>query len=476
MFRRNSFFILKALPLVIFCMLLSLPGFAKYSGGTGSEEFPYEIATPEDLVALSDLANQSDWDLYFTMTQDIDMGAIENFTPIAPDVNPTEPDHQGATFSGVFNGNRKVIRNLTVSGEEYIGLFGYVGTGGRVENIGFEGGTVSGDNAGSLAGKNSGSLLNCYSSNAVSGSTNIGGLVGCNYYGKLTRCYATGTILCSNKIAGGLVGYNVGKYINLLYCYSTGEVTALTGIVGGLVGKNEGKISKCYSSGSVSASMLGKTAGGLVGSNAFGDIYESYATGYAKGSENIGGLVGSNSYGSIWKSYARGSVKGKENIGGCIGHNYNGLVTRCYSTGSLSGYETDANVGGLIGNKNDHATILRSFWDSDTSGLTTSLGGTGITTLAMQSKATFEDAGWDFVDVWHMPTEGVYLYPILQMKMDESEEEDFSSSYHSADINWDRYISLSELLRVIQLFNSKGYHTCVNGSEDGFCVGVDVSN
>ncbi|MCC6145133.1 MAG: FG-GAP repeat protein [Candidatus Hydrogenedentes bacterium] len=44
-------------------------------------------------------------------------------------------------------------------------------------------------------------------------------------------------------------------------------------------------------------------------------------------------------------------------------------------------------------------------------------------------------------------------------------------SAHSSDYNPQNWaISLSELLRLIQFFNSGGYHACA-GSEDGFCVG-----
>lgn len=41
------------------------------------------------------------------------------------------------------------------------------------------------------------------------------------------------------------------------------------------------------------------------------------------------------------------------------------------------------------------------------------------------------------------------------------------AQYHSADTNTDQQISLSELLRVIQFFNSDGYH-CEAGTEDGY--------
>jgi hypothetical protein len=45
-------------------------------------------------------------------------------------------------------------------------------------------------------------------------------------------------------------------------------------------------------------------------------------------------------------------------------------------------------------------------------------------------------------------------------------------AFHACDYNpQDWSISLSELLRLIQLFNSGGYHPCT-GSEDGYCPGV----
>jgi hypothetical protein len=45
-----------------------------------------------------------------------------------------------------------------------------------------------------------------------------------------------------------------------------------------------------------------------------------------------------------------------------------------------------------------------------------------------------------------------------------------ASSFHSADQNTDNLISLSELLRVIQFFNSGGY-ACQPGTEDGYLPG-----
>ncbi|MCX8064751.1 MAG: hypothetical protein N3G21_06215 [Candidatus Hydrogenedentes bacterium] len=48
-------------------------------------------------------------------------------------------------------------------------------------------------------------------------------------------------------------------------------------------------------------------------------------------------------------------------------------------------------------------------------------------------------------------------------------------TYHSADYNKNWKIELQELLRVIQFFNSYGYH-CQSGTEDGYAPGIGSTN
>jgi hypothetical protein len=49
---------------------------------------------------------------------------------------------------------------------------------------------------------------------------------------------------------------------------------------------------------------------------------------------------------------------------------------------------------------------------------------------------------------------------------------DKTCAVHASDYNPQNWaISLSELLRLIQFFNSGGYHGCA-GSEDGYCPGI----
>jgi len=78
-------------------------------------------------------------------------------------------------------------------------------------------------------------------------------------------------------------------------------------------------------------------------------------------------------------------------VGGLVGDN-GGEVTHCYSTGTPGG---SSQVGGLIG-KNLTGTVTGCFWDTDTSEVGDSDGGTGASTAQMKTAATYLAAGWDF--------------------------------------------------------------------------------
>jgi hypothetical protein len=51
--------------------LLVLPAHAKYSGGSGTAQDPYQIATAADLIALGE--TPGDYDKHFLLTADIDL-------------------------------------------------------------------------------------------------------------------------------------------------------------------------------------------------------------------------------------------------------------------------------------------------------------------------------------------------------------------------------------------------------------------
>jgi len=156
------------------------------------------------------------------------------------------------------------------------------------------------------------------------------------------------------------------------------KITGSTISVGGLTGSNSGEVIYCYCTGSVSGIS---SVGGLAGWNN-GSVIQCYSTGSVMGGEYLGGLVGQNR-GNVTHSYSTAAVRGVFHVGGLVGLDY-GNVTCCYSTGAISG--TDY-IGGLVGSGN--FDVLHSVWDTETSGLSRSAGGTGKTTAEMQMDITF---------------------------------------------------------------------------------------
>ena len=159
--------------------------------------------------------------------------------------------------------------------------------------------------------------------------------------------------------------------------------------------------------GVVNFTIVGDGAvGGLVGLND-GPISNSYSTGNVTGREHVGGLVGVNS-GTVSDSYSTSSVTGDEGVGGLVGWNYQGTVSNSYSASNVTGTNS---VGGLLG-KNT-AIVSNSFWDTETSGQSTSDGGTGKTTVEMQDIATFSGAAWDIIAVTLNETNPAYTWNIV---------------------------------------------------------------
>ncbi|MHC4561042.1 MAG: GLUG motif-containing protein, partial [Planctomycetota bacterium] len=171
-------------------------------GGQGTAEIPYRIDTADQLIFLGQAASAL-WDKHFVLAADIDL-------------NPNLPGREVFSravfqaFWGVFDGNDHTISHLTISGDSYLGLFGQLGTGAIISNLGLEAADIkgTGSRVGNLAGRNRGSITDCFSSALVSGNQLVGGLVGENYgEGSITSCYSTGAVT-GDKYVGGLVGRN----------------------------------------------------------------------------------------------------------------------------------------------------------------------------------------------------------------------------------------------------------------------------
>jgi len=114
--------------------------------------------------------------------------------------------------------------------------------------------------------------------------------------------------------------------------------------------------------------------GGLVGRN-LGTVISCYSTDWVTGRNYLGGLVGYNN-GHIIQNYSNDPVTGISSVGGIVGINQ-GNIEACYSTGIVTGNQQ---VGGLVGSNagwgRTEGVVNQSFWDTETSGRTTSDGGT----------------------------------------------------------------------------------------------------
>jgi hypothetical protein len=273
-----------------------------YSGGIGTPENPYQIATLDDLKNLSE--NSDSWAKHFIQTDNIDAAATSGwnsgagFSPIG---NTT------TSFTGNYNGQNHTIAGLFINrpATENIGMFGY--STGTISNLG---------------------LTNVN----ITGRYRVGGLVGefCSV-SNITRVYTTGSVTANNGDGGGLVGTHVA--------------------------------------------------------------------------------------GTITNAYSSASVSGAGCRGGLIGWYQAGTVSNVYSTGSVS--SSGACIGGLIGGSN--GSVTSGFWDTQTSGQTSSAGGTGKTTAEMKTALTFVGNCWDFQaetgnganDYWGINTTDNGGYPFL---------------------------------------------------------------
>jgi len=322
--------------------------------GDGSSSSPYEISTASDLQAM-----QENLSANYIVVNDIDASGTVNWNN-GQGFNPIG-DYNDVSFTGSLDGKKYDISGLNIKrqSENYVGLFGEIGAGGEVKNVGVINVNITGD------GK-------------------VGSLAGRNY----------GTVSNSN---------------------STGNVTGEEYVVGGLVGKNyNGTVSNSYSTGNVSGVI---EVGGLVGYNYNGNISNSNSTGNVSGEEKVGGLVGYNWNGNISNSYSTGNVTGElYYAGGLVGRNGGyGNISNSYSTGNVSG---ESMVGGLV-SYNSNGNISNSYWNSDstiTEGSTdvstdNTKSGVPLTTSQMQGSSAEDNMNFDFTDTWSTVTGD---YPELQ--------------------------------------------------------------
>jgi filamentous hemagglutinin family protein len=337
----------------------------------------------------------------YALNNNLNLISISSFTPLGQ-------------FAGKFDGLDHTISNLTIAPNDSttrnIGLFNTIEATGVVRNLhltnvnvhanpGFNSSIIS-QWVGAVAGTNAGTIDNVTAHGKVQGGSIIGvvagGLVGQNGFlgphnvaGTITGSQANVTVSvgdggsacpgvpCSFNVAGGLVGANVADS-NISTSSAQGNVSAgLFATAGGLVGSNgfgnftNGFIVNSSATGNVTITGQGN-AGGLVGYNGVGStILDSQALGDVSSSMSgfqttaLGGFAGVNqglisgssvppvgtacAVGASW-SCAKGAVQvGSQGLaGGFVGY-HDGILLNVFATGNVTGAAGTINRSTLLG-------------------------------------------------------------------------------------------------------------------------------
>jgi hypothetical protein len=370
-----------------------------------------EIGTPAQLQNMS-----ADLDGDYCLANDIDMDGFGDFEPVGTLADP---------FTGSLDGGGHAIRNLhinevMVAGAPWtaVGLFGAVRRA-VIKDLGLKDVEVN-----------------------VSGEAPdflpTGALVGRAFRSRIETCGVTGSVTSVGDYTGGIVGAmqagskvlgcraNVAAEGGKSFFDSAGGIAGLmesggriagSGAAGKVVGwDNVGgivgvagygsELVDSYATGPVAGRGKGGT-GGLVGVTHRLTIRRSFATGEVralKASVRLGGLIGNASDEGAWSApyftrdaFALGPVRGVTGgfVGGLIGRQAD-KINRVYAAGAVSVGEGER-IGGVSGDNISDRRSRYAYWDTDTTGQSTSSPlHTPLTTNQLQNALPdgFDPAVW----------------------------------------------------------------------------------
>ena len=262
---------------------------------------------------------------YFVVAADLGVDAQIALVPIGKD--------NTHYFAGtIFGGNdsdatnrtqRTIYLNVSQSGVDNVGLFGYV-KGATISHLTTAGTIVGGAAGGGLVGYADGvTISNCRNNATVTGAYMIGGFVGFGNNVTITSSVNNADITGEYNKAGTPSGLTKGAY------------------VGGFVGVvNGGSIANCYNNGNISAS----------GDN----------------SDFLGGIAG---YTTAPISYCASlkdkTIEGSNQVGGIVGKasGNNAKIEYCYFGGKINGLWNDnrAKLDFICAEKEDGSSVSNSW-------------------------------------------------------------------------------------------------------------------
>lgn len=341
--------------------------FQRTAGGNGTASDPFQIF---DIYGVQGIGTYTG---SFVLADNIDGSGSSGWNTFSG--TGFEPIYN---FNGALDGAGFTLSNLfqdiQSDGTGPVGMFNRITSDGSVDDLTIDNADFTGRSGGILATVNEGSV------NAVR---------------------VSGSIFAEGFDTGGMVGANSGTIADsiaavTIYTNSVGG----TDNIGGFVGSNDGLIERSHATGPVFVNNTTQSAtiaaGGFVGEESFtqiGTINDSYA---------IGDVTVTSEVGSEPVVFS----------GGFAGY-LNGTINRSYSTGAIR-IEGDITtfLGGFTGDTGTNAGGSGNFWDTQTSGQTTSVAATGLTTAQFQNTEGFiltgQDAGWNFFNTWAPGDTGFY--------------------------------------------------------------------
>lgn len=291
------------------------------------------------------------------------------------------------------------------------------------------------DTAGSIVGGDTtvGGILGCSSSGTtINNCTNTndlygdcsGGIGGSGYF-IINNCKNQGSISGSIDV-GGIVGYlssgsisessNTGKITGC--CYKNNKLYSnYASYVGGIMGvtPNGASVSNCYNTGAVSG---GNYSGGIAGKVQY--VYRSYNTASVTSNNYAGGITASlySSYGYVTNSFNTGKISGKY-AAGILAELSNGMVEKSYNVGTVSKNSTAGYMGAIIAYQTGGTVTDCYYLDNVTNGVgftdysvSSAPDTVKLTQANMKQKSSFE--GFNFTEVWAIEGNADYPYPELK--------------------------------------------------------------
>ncbi len=324
------------------------PGFVRFPEatsfaltGSGTQTDPYLLKTAEDFTALSQSVRGGNRysGKYFALANDVSLSGLSHtYEPIGS---------EGTPFCGIFDGRGHTVSGLNADGRGFpdVGLFGYLGQGGRIEHLQIK----------DMVLRSSGATL---------------GAVCSTSYGTVSDCHVSARLVGTGEVMGGIVGQSVGKIDG---CSFSGNIDG-TGCIAGIAGLNYGQISGCHTIGIIELTGMNSSmyhqAGGIAGqmitpldseTASITDCYVGGAISDTYGYSGVGGVVCLVAKAKVERCFNAATIssllRNTENdvyAGGVAAWAQGATIKDCFNAGTImrtlgTGIESSEMVGGVVG-------------------------------------------------------------------------------------------------------------------------------